>query len=1309
MTDISSARCRGVRAGVPAFLATAVLATLALLTLAASSALANADGDAALAGSTAAHAAADGLTGKQLDRKRWRKFDRARRAALRKRNSDLRRQGLTLLTDQQIRERVLLQSLGAPVSLANANVVGVASETGNIAINRSGAPVSAPTQSELALAERSSGPTSDDIGQSERGTKGEWSEPVQPNYQSYPGCDNCGPSNATTFPNPQFNDNSRSFAGDPIINTALDYTEPGANARYWSPNPRIVPIYAAMLPNGKVLYWDWYFSGNMTDYDQEVEQKKGTRVLLWDPANPNDPGIRKDLPGANVFCAGFSQLPNGDLLLAGGNADVGLTGLDSTFVYRWRTGTWDKSSNMERTRWYPSVAATWNGESMIVGGDPPEENGQYAQGGNAVPEIFMSNYESPETQVWDSTSPSPRIRKLGALDFPYDDPRNTARVPGWRLYPFLFPWVDGRMLYAGRETEILTIDQRIKGGIDSPDCVHPAPPAEVTYPDNCNDGGDRYVTERDDGQNNGGRQIQRTYGTGAYYGLGKVLVAGGDDDKRYTFSVPASLKGPGFDTYVDGDPQIDEPDAGANWVCQGFANGNQYAYSGNPYAANATSRWTGDAALVHVWNRDWCIGENTPVAGDDNAAVNGASKEVSKIGMRTTEDVSVSPANSKGWPTTEQAQSMNYPRRMAGLTVLPDGKLISTGGMSTTNAADQPASPGEESPNDTALPKQYAMNANNANVNSQLVNYDRAVFASEQWDPDTGTWTVMDSAHRPRQYHSTTILLADGRVMSGGGGVCSTCTYAQYSEANFEYFKPPYFFWADGVEKTPAQRPAITGPFHTEGTGANANEKILPQVDYDGTLNVTYTRAQGESSGTVPITKAALVKLGDPTHGFDQGQRYVPVELTVESPTTAAVKAPPNPYEAPPGFYWLFLLDQNGTPSIARVVQVGANLALKNKRRSSVAYAEQEFADPYSADFGSSQDFGLGTYYASRGNLASVRDNSISSLKIDPGFRARLCRGENLSDAANCITIPSGDYGDLGTRWEDHISSLRIEEGAYDNPANQAAVQDNSADETAPTITVTSPLPGSSVSVATATLNFTVTDDVSENDDGTPIACEQTAGSTLALNVGVNNFVVACTDDAGNVATLPFQVTRNGIDTTPPTIAITAPADDITTDADQVTLEYTVTDNVADTPVCDKASSSRIPLAIGLNTITVSCRDAANNLGSASVHATYIPPASIGNGKARFKLAKSLKITTKLKFKGLCPERCLVTIGITGSGVSVWPKGITLRASSKLQTVTFRLKKSDLRLINGRLKNKRPVRVRLWIDDRIQGASKLKR
>ena len=46
----------------------------------------------------------------------------------------------------------------------------------------------------------------------------------------------------------------------------------------------------------------------------------------------------------------------------------------------------------------------------------------------------------------------------------------------------------------------------------------------------------------------------------------------------------------------------------------------------------------------------------------------------------------------------------------------------------------------------------------------------KGVLPAEIWNPDTETWTTVASLTNPREYHSTALLLPDGRVLMAGGG-----------------------------------------------------------------------------------------------------------------------------------------------------------------------------------------------------------------------------------------------------------------------------------------------------------------------------------------------------------------------------------------------------------------------------------------------------------------------------------------------------------------------------------------------------------
>ena len=207
-----------------------------------------------------------------------------------------------------------------------------------------------------------------------------------------------------------------------------------------------------------------------------------------------------------------------------------------------------------------------------------------------------------------------------------------------------------------------------------------------------------------------------------------------------------------------------------------------------------------------------------------------------------------------GSPAWSYTGSMVSARRQFNATLLPDGRIVATGGTSAAGFSD-PAG---------------------------------GVHAAEMWDPATGRWTTWASNVVTRVYHSTTILLPDGRLLHSGSGDGGNLP----RELNAELFSPPYLF-----------------------RGARPRIDSAPSVvSYGERFDVASTDA-----GTV--VAASWVRLSSVTHAFDQNQRYLQLGFE-RSPSGVTVTAPSSANLAPPGHYMLFLLNGDGVPSVARIMQV---------------------------------------------------------------------------------------------------------------------------------------------------------------------------------------------------------------------------------------------------------------------------------------------------------------------------------------------------------------------------------------------------
>jgi hypothetical protein len=217
-------------------------------------------------------------------------------------------------------------------------------------------------------------------------------------------------------------------------------------------------------------------------------------------------------------------------------------------------------------------------------------------------------------------------------------------------------------------------------------------------------------------------------------------------------------------------------------------------------------------------------------------------------------------------PAVAATAPMAFGRRQNNLTVLADGTVLATGGNSSGAA---------------------------------LVDMNNGVYAAELWNPATGQWKTLAAQQVTRQYHSTALLLPDGRVLSSGGGICGVCDQVGYLAKNAEVFTPPYLYKQDGSGAL-APRPSVTSAPATIGYGAAVSI---------GTPDAA------------SIRKVALLRLGAVTHSVDMDQRYVPLAFTVGA-STLTTTGPANANIAPPGPYMLVVVDAAGVPSVAKMVTV---------------------------------------------------------------------------------------------------------------------------------------------------------------------------------------------------------------------------------------------------------------------------------------------------------------------------------------------------------------------------------------------------
>jgi hypothetical protein len=161
------------------------------------------------------------------------------------------------------------------------------------------------------------------------------------------------------------------------------------------------------------------------------------------------------------------------------------------------------------------------------------------------------------------------------------------------------------------------------------------------------------------------------------------------------------------------------------------------------------------------------------------------------------------------------------------------------------------------------------------------------------YDPVAMTWQECDAVANKRGYHSVAVLLPDGRVVTAGNECPADTTY--------EVFSPPYLFASDG---SLAPRPEIT---------------TLPaQVHHGHDFAI-------QTPSPTTIAKVVLLRPMAVTHQTDSEQRVIQLSFVTTGPTELTATAPNgwHPHAlAPRGWYMVFLVDQQGVPSVGQFMHL---------------------------------------------------------------------------------------------------------------------------------------------------------------------------------------------------------------------------------------------------------------------------------------------------------------------------------------------------------------------------------------------------
>jgi galactose oxidase-like protein/Big-like domain-containing protein len=362
-----------------------------------------------------------------------------------------------------------------------------------------------------------------------------------------------------------------------------------------------------------------------------------------------------------------------------------------------------------------------------------------------------------------------------------------------------------------------------------------------------------------------------------------------------------------------------------------------------------------------------------------------------------------------------------YGRGHANTVLLPDGWLAEVGGGRGSAPAMTPPFP---SALHYAEPEQRHVELRN---------------------PDTGKWTLGPSQTEARAYHSTAVLLPDGRVMSAGddynGDPDQTANSDGPMEDTAEIYKPAYLF--RGNRPTISSIPVDAGKLDVHG---------LPRIGFGDGFAV--------NTPNTNITRAALAAPAAVTHGVDMNQRMLELDVQ-QGDGCVSVTAPTGPNAAPPGYYMLYLLNDQGVPSVAKWLRLDQGGSLGGCGTTLPPDTTDPTVSLTAPAAGSTVE---GTIDL-RATAFDARGVNRVVFKVDGNTRA--------TDTSSPYATTWSTVG--ATEGQHTITATAYDEAGNDATAT-ALVTVHNTDTTAPDVSITSPAEG-----ATVTGRTTVTANANDN------------------------------------------------------------------------------------------------------------------------------------------------------------------------------------------------------------------------------------
>ncbi len=409
----------------------------------------------------------------------------------------------------------------------------------------------------------------------------------------------------------------------------------------------------------------------------------------------------------------------------------------------------------------------------------------------------------------------------------------------------------------------------------------------------------------------------------------------------------------------------------------------------------------------------------------------------------------------------------------------------------------------------------------------------------EIYDPATNAWSAASSLTTARKSHTTTLLFSD-KVLAVGGLNNSG------NGGNAELYDPVTNAWS-------AASSLVTARFHHTATlltsgkvlvaGGQGGSGFLTNVElYNPTTNVwSYASdlftARSLHTSTLLSSGKVLVVAGTGNIGYLSNTELYAQDTITETPT---LLAPTN------------------------------NAATSNPVSVSFSLPEAALAGSVKLSFGA-------TVLTLAGSQESSGAHTFTFNPANPTASLQVASGMAISDGVYAVTLHYQD--------------------ALGNPEATETSTNVRIDTIAPTFSLPANITAEATGGAGAVVSYTAS---ASDTGGSGVATASflpASGGSFAI--GMTTVNASATDHAGNVATGTFNVTVQ--DTTAPVVAAHANVTVEATSAAGATVDYeaaTATDVVTMNPAITYSKASGTTFPLGVTTVTVTAKDAANNAGT---------------------------------------------------------------------------------------------------------------